>query len=90
MIATVVAALQVDHRLLDGVDPDVVARPGDTLATVPGVVAAEGVIGASADLDVVSSDPLAHSAEAAKRHGIDRLTQVVVVVVVHVGPPPGG
>ena len=94
------AVRSVWHRLMDAVDPELVANARAAGAAVPGVIAvehlrvrwighrlhAETEILVPGDLDVVAAHQLAHDVEHQIIHAVPRLTEVLV----HASPEPVG
>ncbi len=92
------AVRSVWHRLMDAVDPELVADARAAGAAVPGVLVverlrvrwighrlnAEAEILVPGDLDVVAAHQLAHDVEHAIIHAVPRLTAVLV----HASPDP--
>jgi len=92
------AARGVWHRLMDAVDPELVAAGRASAASVPGIIAlehfrvrwighrlhAEAEIVVPGDLDVIAAHRLAHDVEHEIIHAVPRLTDVLV----HASPDP--
>lgn len=99
-IAVVVrnAARSVWHRLMDAVDPDMVARARAAGEAVPGVIGVEhfrvrwighrlhgeAEILVPGDVDVIAAHEVAHEVEHQIIHAVPRLTEVLV----HASPDP--
>ncbi|MGH3760291.1 cation diffusion facilitator family transporter [Actinophytocola sp.] len=91
-VVTWSAARQVLGRLMDAVDPDLVARARGVLANLPGVAAVDSVrlrwightlraevdLAVPAELTLRQAHDVAHAAERLLRHDVPRLTAATV------------